>query len=247
MKRIATTLAIQFFFLISFSQKDSLDVLFAYRITDYTVKLNDSVTIVQVNLPEAWPVSIHNKQPGILKHRYENGTLDTSSVGYGRCNLIKGDYYYFTIYKSGIQEPKQGDLLYTNCKVAPYYRSLLFDIKRHAIDLTDVYENQFYHSMEVFSLDGQKEKAILDSIVADIRFTGNEMKKQMPEQNQSVAGGLFNGKKLFDAMGETTRKDLEEFLKYMVARPQNYAGNTWKISEVYATWITNKSPQVTQR
>lgn len=244
MKRTATTLALLLIFLAGFSQKDSVDVMFAYRITDYTVKLNDSVTIVQVNLPDAWPVSINEKQMGILKHRYENGALDTTVVGWGRCNLVKGDYYYFTIHKYGVQEPKQGDLLYTKCKMTPYYKSNLFEIRRHGIDLTDVYENQFYHAMDIFSLNAQKEKIILDSMVADIKFTGNAMKKQMPQQNFAITGGLFKGKKLFDAMELTTRKELEEFLKYMVARPQNYAGNTWKLSEVYATWINSNSPQV---
>jgi hypothetical protein len=246
MKKTTATLAIFFCCINCFSQKDSVEVMFAYKITDYTVKLNDSVTIVQVNLPDAWPVSIHNKQLAILKHHYENGTIDTALVGWGRCNLIKGDYYYFTINRNGTQEPKQGDLLYTKCKTPPYYRSSLFDVMSHSIDLTDVYENQFYHSMDIFSLNSEKEKAILDSMIADIRFTGNAMKKQTPEKNQLVAGGLFDGKKLFDAMEITTRKEFGEFLKYIVARPQNYAGNTWKISEIFATWIISKSPQVTQ-
>jgi hypothetical protein len=246
MKKATATLAILLFFFNVFSQKDSVDVMFAYRITDYTVKLNDSATVVQVNLPDAWPLSIRDKQVAILKQRYEDGELDTSVVGWGRCNLIKGDYYYFTIHKYGVRDPKQGDLLYTKCRIGPYYNSLLFDVRRHAIKLTDVYENQFYHSMDIFSLNSQKEKAIMDSMVADIRFTGNAMKKQMPDQNQVIVGGLFNGKKLFDAMEMTTRKELEEFLKYLVLLPQNYAGNTWKLSEIYATWIINKSPQVIQ-
>ena len=97
MKKIATSIVVLFLFTNGYSQKDSAEVLFAYRITDYTVKLNDSVTIVQVNLPEGWPVSIHDKQMAILKHRYENGAIDTTLVGWGRCNLIKGNYYYFTI------------------------------------------------------------------------------------------------------------------------------------------------------
>ena len=246
MKRTATTLALLLLFFTGFSQKDSVEALFAYQITDYTVKLNDSVTIVQVNLPEAWPVSIRDKQMAILKHHYENGAFDTTLIGWGRCNLIKGDYYYFTITKYGLQEPKQGDLLYTKCKTAPYYRSVLFEINRHAINITDVYETQFYQSMDIFSLNQQKEKAILDSMVADIKFTGSAMKKQMPEKNQQVQGGMFNGKKLFDAMETATNIQLNEFLKYMVARPQNYAGNSWKLSEIFATWMISKSPQVTQ-
>jgi hypothetical protein len=246
MKRTATTLALLFLLVTAFSQKDSVEVMFAYRITDYTVKLNDPVTIVQVNLPDAWPASIRDKQLAILKHRYENGPLDTNLVGYGRCNLIKGDFYYFTITKYGKQEPKQGDLLYTKCKTIPYYKSVLYEVNRHAIDLTDVYENPFYHSMDIFSLDKQKENAILDSMVADLKFTGSAMKKQIPEQNRVIEGGMFDGKKLFESMETVTNTQLREFLKYMAARPQNYAGNTWKLSEIFATWMISNSPQVIQ-
>jgi len=244
MKKTATTIVILFLFLHCFSQADSVEVLFAYRITDYKVKLNDSITVVQVNLSDALPLSIKEKQLGILKHRFENGTLDTNLIGWGRCHLIKGNYYYFSILKSRDEEPEEGDLLYTNSKTLPYYKSPLFDINRHAISLTTVYENQFYHSADLFVLDQQKEKTLLDSMVADIRFTGNAMKKQMPGNNQLITGGMFDGKKIFDAMEITTRKELEEFLKYIVARPGNYAGNTWKLSEIFATWIVSKSPQV---
>lgn len=246
MRKIATTLTILLFCVRGYCQQDSVEVMFAHKITDYTVKLNDSVTIVQVNLPAAWPISIHDKQLGILKRPYENGALDTTTVGWGRCNLIKGDYYYFSIRKNGKQQPKQGDLLYTNCKTIPYYKSSLFDLLRHAIDLTNIYDNEFYDAIDIFSLNVQKEKTILDSMIADLRFTARTMKKQIPEQNQLVVGGLFNGKKLFYAMEITTRKELLEFLRYIAARPQNYAGNTWKLSEIYATWIISNSPQVIQ-
>jgi len=246
MRKVATTTIILFLFLNSISQKDSVEALFAFRITDYKVKLNDSVTVVQVALPDRLPVSIYDKQIGILKHRYENGTLDTNLIGWGRCHLIKGSYYYFAINKYRGEEPEQGDLLYTKCKTPVYYKSLLFDINRHAINLTAVDETQFYLSAELFQLNQNKENALLDSMVADIRFTGTTMKKQLPGQNQLVKGGLFDGKKLFDAMEITTRDDLEEFLKYIVARPERYAGNTWKLSEIYATWMVNKTPQVIQ-
>ena len=244
MKKIATSIVVLFLVINGYSQKDSVEVLFAYRITNYTVKLNDSVTIVQITLPDALPVSIKDKAIGILKHRYENGNIDTNLIGWGRCNLIKGDYYYFSIHKYSKEEPEQGDLLYTKCKMLPYYKSLLFDINTHAIDLTTVYEDQFYHAAELFQLNAQKEKVLLDSMIADIRFTGKEMKKLMPDQNQLVKGGLFDGKKIFEAMETANRKELEEFLKYVIARPVNYAGNTWKLSEIFATWAINKSPQV---
>lgn len=241
-----------FFFLLLFlhgiSQKDSAEVLFAFRITDYTVQLNDSITLVQVILPEVLPVSVKNNQIGILKHRYKSNTeSDTSLIGWGRCELIKSNYYYFSIHKYHNVEPVQGDLLYTKCKTPVYYQSPLYDLNRHGISLTKVDETQFCHSIDLFSLNPQKENALLDSMIADLRFTGKAMKGQMPEQNQLIKGGLYDGKKLFDAMAQAERKELEEFLKYIIARPANYAGNVWKLSEIYATWMINKTPQVIEK
>lgn len=221
--------------------------MFAFRITDYTVKLNDSVVIVQVNLPDALPITINTNQVGILKHRYENDQLDTSIIGWGRCHLIKGNYYYFSIHKYHEEDPKQGNLLYTNCTIPVYYKSLLFDLNRHAINLTAVDESQFYHAAELFTLDSQKERVLLDSMVADIRYTGKVMKEQMDGQDQFVVDGLFDGKKLFDAMQSITVKDLNEFLKYMLARPEKYTGNVWKLSEVFATWVVGKTPQAIKK
>jgi hypothetical protein len=66
----------------------------------------------------------------------------------------------------------------------------------------------------------------------------------MPEQNQTVRGSLFNGKKIFEAMEITTRKELEEFLQSIVAKLENYAENAWNLSKIFATWIISKAPQV---
>ena len=247
MKRVTTTIFLLFLVIQNFAQKDSVENLFAYRITDYMVKLNDSVTIVQVNLPEALPVKISNSQLGILKHRYDNEELDTNLVGWGRCHLIKGNFYYFAIHKYHDEEPKLGDLLYTKCKTPAHFNSLLFDINRHAISLTTVTEDQFCHVSDIFELNDKKEKIILDSMVNDINYTGKMMKEQMDGQNQLVTGGLFNGKKLFDAMESASVSELKEFLKYIVARPEKYAGNVWKLSEIFATWVVSKSPQVIEK
>jgi hypothetical protein len=90
------------------------------------------------------------------------------------------------------------------------------------------------------------ELRLLDSMVNDIRFTGSEMLKQIPEQNKAIKGGIYDGKKLFDAMQAVTRNELELFLKYIIARPKNYAGNSWKISEIFATWMDGSTPTVVE-
>jgi hypothetical protein len=85
------------------------------------------------------------------------------------------------------------------------------------------------------------------TLVKDIRFTGAEMLKQMPDNNLQLTGGMYKGKKLFEAMQQVNRSELELFLKYIKARPANYAGNDWKISEIFATWMDGSTPTVVEK
>ena len=228
-----------------FSQADTTELLFAFRINEYKVALNDTTTVVQVLLPDASPVIIKEKQLGVLKHRYESGTTyDTSLVGWGRCQLIKGQYYYFAIHHEKGIEPEQGNLLYTKIKVPLHYNGLLLGIGAHAVSLTKVDETQFYYAIDIFSMNKDRENEILDSMVADIQFTGKMMQQQSDSQDQTITGGMYDGKKLFVAMQMVKRDELIEFLKFIIARPGKYAGNLWKISETFATWMINATPQV---
>jgi len=242
-----TTCFVILFFIyhISLAQKDSADAFFTFRITDYTIRLDDSTTVVQIAVPDAWPVSIPEKQIGILKHRYEQGIeYDTNMIGFGRCYLIKDEWHYFAIHQNQNRKPGQGDLLVTKCKIPKVYTGILFNLARHDISLTRVDEDQFYNSAEVFYMGPRSEQNFLDSMAADIRYTGKAMLTQNNGKDQLIKGGLFNGKKLFAAMQTVKHDDVEKFLKYMIARPAKYAGNVWKISEIFATWMANNTPEV---
>ena len=45
-------------------------------------------------------------------------------------------------------------------------------------------------------------------------------------------------------MQAVTVPEVENFLKYIAARPAKYAGNTWKFSEIMATWMDAGAPTV---
>lgn len=229
------------------AQVDTLEKLVAFKITDYMQKANDSIVIVQVQLPDAWPAPIREKQLGLLKHSFQQGvTLDTASIGWGRCQLIKGDYCYFALHLYKNQQPTAGDLLYTRMKVPVAHDGLLLSVMNHAIDFTDVGGTPFLVGQYIFTVDQKKETALLDSMVSDIRYTGNAMLQQMPEQNQLMDDGIYKGQKLFDAMQAATRNQLIDFLTYIKARPTKYAGHTWKISETFATWMVSGTPRVVE-
>ena len=203
------------------AQKDSVEKIFAFKITDYIKPLTDSSSVVQVFKSTSFPVAINDKQLGVLNHCYKTGIkLDTAMIGWGRCNLIKGEYYYFGIRLKKMQQPAEGDLLYLQAKVAYVYDGLLLNVMNHALQFINVYGLPFMKS--------------------------NAMFQQMPEQNQIIKDGIYKGEKLFTAMLFAKRSELELFLKYIIARPKNYAGNSWKISEIFATWIDGGTPTVVE-
>lgn len=248
MKRFLASLFLLACSLVSFAQKDSVKALFAFPITEYIPEQNDSVAVVQVQLPDASVIDIPKNQLGVLKHHFESGkTLDTAMIGYGRCTLLKGDYRYFGIKLTPGQTATPGDLLYMQLSIPLAYKGELFNISRHYIHLQMVDDSYIYRREDVYLFQNAgEENKILDSLVADIRYTGKVMTDQMPDQNQLMNEGLFKGKKLFAAMQQATRSDLITFLRYINARPQKYAGNSWKISEIFATWMVNGTPRVVE-
>jgi hypothetical protein len=237
-------------FLIShkaLAQKDSVEKLVAFKITDYIKVLNDSSVAVQVLNPASFPVKIADKKLGVLYHAYKPGiVLDTAMIGWGRCNLIKSEYYYFGIRLQKKQQASEGDIIYLKTKVPYVYDGLLLNVMNHAIQFTNVYGDTFMNSNALFTNTKKDEQNILDSMLTDIQYTGNAMLQQIPEQNQMITDGIYKGKKLFAAMQIVKRNELELFLKYIIARPKNYAGNTWKISETFATWMVGGTPTVVE-
>lgn len=225
----------------------------AFPITDYMVDLNDSIKVVQLQLPES--ITIPEKKLGLLKGMYRDKQADTTTIGWGRCHLIKGNYYYFSINykKSGIL-PREGDLLYvmmgnvgenTNIESSLVYPGLIVKLAAHYIGLQNVHNTPQYNRYSVFSYwKKEMEDRLLDSLVADIRFTGDYFLKNEPTMNVPIKSGPRKDKLVFNTMITCTRQDLVDFLEYMIARPAVYAGHEWKVSEVFATWLMEGGPTV---
>ncbi len=243
MKSIALLITILVFNTTIFAQFAQKDV-FAFPITDYIVSTNDSVSIVQIQLPIS-PIKIELNQVGLLKHNFSNNKLDTSSIGFGKCNLIKGSYYYFGIrlLKTAIK-PTKNDIIYTKIHYPSTYKGPFYDLIRNAVYFEKVTGGKFYEFESALNMDGIKEKNLIDLMVNDIKFTGQEMQKMSDNQDTKIEGGLFDGKMLFACMQTITAENVKDFLGYVIVRPNKYAGNTWKISETFATWVTAGTPRV---
>ncbi len=237
--------ALFYFFINSVqAQADSISWHRGFPITSYMVQLNDSITVVQVELPEY--MQLKAGQAGLIKGIYRNETADTATKGYGLCHLIKGNYYYFSIgHNESGSSLKEADLLYCSVGTPAVYTGKIVRLASHFIRLMDVMDSAFYDRYLVFlSWTQEQESMLLDTMKKDVRYTGKYFEENNPEMNADISQGSYKGKKLFDVMKSCTKKDLEEFFGYMLARPRLYAGNVWKLSEIFATWVVSGAPSV---
>lgn len=229
---------------VGFSQTDTTRWLRAFPVTDYIKDLNDSVKLVQLEMPEG--IILKDKQLGLIKGVYNNSKSDTVQKGYGRCNLIKGNYYYFTIGNNLSNEKiKAGDLLYTFIEKTAIYYGQIPKLAVHFIQLQNVYETPLYDRYLIFNdWTKQKENALIDSMVADIKFTGTYFLQNNSSIDKAVTEGQFKGQNTLQVMTKCRSQNVIDFIDYVIARPRLYAGRQWKISEVFATWVSEGAPTV---
>jgi hypothetical protein len=228
----------------SYAQQDSSKWLRAFPITDYMVALNDSVKVVQLEMPDG--PTIQDKQLGLIWGVFSTSKDDVVNKGYGKCHLIKGNYYYFAIgnNKSGHQL-KKGDLLYTFLDKTGIYYGQLPQLSGHFIRLQNVHGDPFYDRYTIFgNWTESLERSMIDSMVKDIRFTGNYFLENDPSINKQIESGDFKGGYLLEIMQECKPAYIRDFFDYILARPRLYAGKEWKLSEIFATWLTNNAPKV---
>lgn len=223
---------------------DTSGWLRAFPITDYMIDANDSVKIVQVQLPDG--LQLKEKAIGVLYGLYRTSKEDAVQKGYGRCQLIKGDYYYFGITrKQNTADIQAGDLIYTRLPVGSAYYGYIVKLASHYIELSTVEDSALYNRYNVFNKwTAQDENKAISRMVADISSTGKYFKENNPAADVLVKGGDRKGQSTFFIMINCTPKLLTDFLNYMLARPRNYAGKEWRIAEIFATWISEGAPTV---
>lgn len=226
-----------------FAQNTNSKVI-AFPITDYIIKTNDTIQIVQLQLPDG--LSIKERTVGILKSKHIKGDKDLQEIGYGRCYLIKGDYYYFSVtMKKGNRLPSAGDLLYTTIDLPGTYDGLLYKVARHCITFSKIDETPLMRLKDaLLTSDEAAESILLDLFVEEVKYTGTTMLAQNDNQNMVIDKGTYKDQKLFTLMQGIHQKDIKDFLEYIVARPAIYSGKNWKFAEIFATWTTEGAPTV---
>jgi hypothetical protein len=108
-----------------------------------------------------------------------------------------------------------------------------------------VYEEPFFDRYLIFDKwKEENELSLLDSLVKDIQFTGNYFMQNDPSMDKLINSGSYKGQKVFTVMANCKTDDVKELIDYMLARPRLYAGRSWKISEIFATWASEGAPKV---
>jgi hypothetical protein len=241
MKKLFFILAAWLCFTNTWSQADPPNDVFALPITVSQNAYNDKVCIVSITMPND-NFKIAEKHIGLLR-RSPNNNSDTLTLGYGRCQLIKGDSYYFGIVvKDAVEWPKDGDLLYFYFDYPAAYKGYIYNLVQYGIYFKTVADSILFDFTTPNTLTEQGEKQMLNLLLEDVKYTATEMLKQMDEMQ--VEKGPYKGKPLFKTMQNITLAELKDFLDYVRVRPFKYSGNTWKISETFATWIFEGAPAV---
>ncbi len=234
-------------FFSAHAQNNAGKVLWAFPITDYMVPLNDSVKVVQIVLPP----QIHftqDKQLGMLRGISHGADVDTGSKGWAKCHLIKNQFNYFAVHLDTGKTPRAGDLIYTFIPaIAGNNEVPIFHCASHNIIFVSVQDSAFYKPSIFFEKRMKVENLLLaGKMVDDIRFTGNYFLEHDSSMNKLIEDGPYKGDRILQVMIKASVADLNKFLGYVAARPRRYAGNRWKISETFATWLLNGSPMVVE-
>lgn len=192
-------------------------------------------------------VGIQEGQTFIIKGRYQsNENEDTVQRAVGIVKKIFDSEVSALIPPGKLFAPVNGgELAYFMIPKDPSRKDAFYKLARYHIHFTSVTDSLIFSPFDhLLHFEYNTEQTIVQSLLADIHYTGKAMLEQSDGQQQTIAGGDFDGKPLFETMQNVTKEDLYNFLKYVWARPSKYAGNTWKISEVFATWMVSQTPKL---
>lgn len=221
------------------------DWLVSYPITSYILE-EDNVVIVQAHIPnDLAALKIEKDAYTILKKSYSNDADAEDKEGAAmKCMLIKGEYHYLACKSADIAfTPVAGDLLYYFIKKPSTAKLSLVPVASKSISFSDVNDNEICNAGAVLTKwsKAQNAKAI-DEMIKDIKTVGNYYLENGEIENYAINEGRYKGRKLFDVMVSCTAADVDAFLKYVAKRFNKYAGQNWKISEVFATWVNAGGP-----
>ncbi len=133
-----------------------------------------------------------------------------------------------------------GDLIQMPTIVPNEANTLAYDLFRFRINFLNSYDDKLFNCEEWSTYHAETEIALIQTLADEVRFYGGEMRGKMP--SQPLKGGKYQDLDMFDAMVRTSAEDMRNFLHFIRSYPAHYAGQDWKIAEIYVTWLTHDMP-----
>ncbi len=223
---------------------------FNFRIKSIVNSKNDSVWI---SIPFGQIIGIEKGIKGKVYSADNDQEPTRSNIYLGKAEIVAVDLYETTvlILVENSKDPKnmirEGDLVgipipYTTKS----YKSVFFRFTQKNIEFLDRYDVPFYPIGQLLQVDDQEMENIQLRLMSyDCRKVAEFIRPKIPENPQwdlELKHGKYAGKKMVDILDGTSPEDLMTFFDFMSSFPGRYLGKSWKISEIFATWLINNAP-----
>lgn len=147
------------------------------------------------------------------------------------------------IKKMGVEK---GDLIAFEIDVPKRNQQLiLYQMFALNIRFLDVFDKYIFEGFDFGKIITEtEEETLMNDLLAEIHFVGKAMKEQSDVFPKITEKSRFGDLDLYSAMEAATFEDLRSFLRFVSAKSLKYQGRSWRISEVFATWIDAGTPCV---
>jgi CHAT domain-containing protein len=209
----------------------------------------DSVYIVSY---EGGQLGIKANQQGKVFGVYstEKPNRSQKEIGYSTVVKVLGDTIIAktTLYKPTIADEKVmvNDYLSLEINLPQYnYNSLFHELALMQIMFLDNSRQRLYSLKQILTKDSKLlEDSIVNKSIADIKSIYDMVKDDDNYKSLRVkmTDGRYKGRTVLDVMAKTNKTDIIGFLKFVKSYPGKYIGTSWKIGEVFATWVINNAP-----
>lgn len=139
-----------------------------------------------------------------------------------------------------------GDLAELKTRIPLSWRKLDVGLSlSRSILFSDNYRQLIYHPRYLYYYaDSLTNTEIVSIMKRQVDEVATELAEDSIKSYKDYKGerGIFPGINIITAMSRSNREHLKLFLSFINEYPRKYLGWSYKISEVYATWIVNNTP-----
>jgi CHAT domain-containing protein len=183
-------------------------------------------------------------------HSTEKPQRSQKELGYSTVVKVMGDTIIAktTLYNRDIPDDRviKGDYMSMEINLPQNsYSSIFRDLTLLQITFTDNYKKRLHTINQVFFKDSKKlEDSLIKECILNVKEIYDMLKDDTSQAvlYKKLTEGRYKGQTCMQIMGKTSPNDMMSFLKFVRSYPGKYLGNSYKISETFATWVINNAP-----